>query len=85
MGEIEGRMSSAEYAEWIAFMGLEPIGEVRADLRAGIVASTIANVNRGKRQKPFKPADFMPDFGPKRDSKRLSRRLRAVMMKFREN
>jgi predicted transcriptional regulator len=31
-----------------------------SDFRAGIIASTIANVNRGKRKKPYKPADFMP-------------------------
>jgi len=33
------------------------------DFRAGIVASTVANCNRGKGQKAFKPKDFMPDYG----------------------
>jgi len=32
----------------------------RDDFRAGIVASVIANVNRGKGAKPFTPQDFMP-------------------------
>jgi flagellar basal body rod protein FlgC len=34
------------------------------DLRAGIVASTIANVNREpkKQRKPFKPQDFTPQW-----------------------
>lgn len=51
--------------EWLAYMKLEPIGEERADLRAGIIASTIANANRNpkKRSKPFTPKDFMPKFG----------------------
>lgn len=43
----------------MGFFKIDPFGEGRADLRMGIIASTIANVNRGK-QKPFKPADFMP-------------------------
>lgn len=42
---------------------MEPRGEERADLRAGIIASTIANANRDpKKTKPFKPGDFMPKF-----------------------
>jgi hypothetical protein len=32
----------------------------RADMHAAIVASVIANVNRGKGQKAFTPEDFMP-------------------------
>jgi len=32
------------------------------DFLAGIVAATIANVNRGKAQKAFKPEDFMPKY-----------------------
>jgi len=44
----------------MAFYSIEPFGEQRADLRAAIVASVIANSNRGKNQKPFKPEDFMP-------------------------
>lgn len=27
-----------------------------------ITSATIANANRGKNQKAYKPADFMPDF-----------------------
>lgn len=39
---------------------MEPFGEERADLRMGILAATIANVNRGKKGKSYKPTDFMP-------------------------
>lgn len=39
---------------------LEPWGERPAHLRAGIVAATIANVNRSKKSRTFKPEDFMP-------------------------
>lgn len=44
----------------MAFYRLEPFGDERADLRAGIVASTVANSNRGKRGKITKATDFMP-------------------------
>ena len=46
--------------EWQIYEAIEPFGEQRADLRAGIIASTIANVNRGKGQKAFTATDFMP-------------------------
>jgi len=47
-------------AEWIAFDRIDPWSEARADLRAGIIASVVANVNRGKKTKAFTPVDFMP-------------------------
>ena len=53
-------MSSRELSEWMAFYTIDPFDERRGDLRAGLVASTIANVHRGKNQPPFKPLDFMP-------------------------
>ena len=59
-------VDSAEFLEWQAYALLEPFGEERGDLRAGIVASTIANVNRGRSTKPYRPRDFMPQFRPRR-------------------
>jgi hypothetical protein len=53
-------MSSSEFTEWMAFYELEPQGEWRADLRAGIIASTIANVNRSADSDALTPKDFMP-------------------------
>jgi hypothetical protein len=61
-GEVLDKHSSRELSEWAAYLQLEPHGEERADLRAGIVASTIANANRKKGGKAFKPSDFMPKF-----------------------
>lgn len=45
--------------EWQAYYDLEPFGDIRADLRAGIVSSTIANV-MGDQKQLTSPADFMP-------------------------
>lgn len=47
----------------MAFFGVEPFGEVRGDIQAGIVAATFANANRKKGSKALNPADFMPKFG----------------------
>lgn len=48
----------------MAYAGLEPFGEERADLRAGIVASTVANAARDPKvqRDPFTPQEFMPKF-----------------------
>lgn len=53
-------MTAAELREWMAFDRVEPIGELRADFRAGLVAATVANVHRGRGRQAFTPADFMP-------------------------
>mgnify|MGYP003139586721 CR=1 FL=1 len=58
--ELLARIDSRELSEWMAYYELNPFGSVRDDLQAGIVASTIANVNRGKNDKSFTPSDFMP-------------------------
>ncbi len=51
--------------EWMAYAELEPFGQMRGDLQAGIVASTMMNIyrDRKKRSQPFKPADFILTFG----------------------
>ena len=59
---ILSQISSRQFSEWIAYQNIEPFGEWRADLRSGIIASTIANANRGKKQTAVKPSDFMPEF-----------------------
>ncbi len=77
------RISSQEISEWIEYYKLEPFGEERADLRAGIVASTTANASRDrrKRRKPFKPNEFMPRFGTEEpEAQSWERQLQIVEM-----
>ena len=64
VGELLSRISSRELTEWMAFFSLEPWGSEVEDWRAGLIASTIANVNRDpkKRRKPYEPSDFMPRY-----------------------
>jgi len=44
---------------------IEPRGEWRDDMRSGIIASTIANVNRDPKQrgKPYTAGEFTLTFG----------------------
>lgn len=59
--EMLERIDSHELAEWVAFNSTDPIDlRWRTDLAGGVVASTIANVNRTKSSKTFNPTDFMP-------------------------
>lgn len=50
--------------EWLALYRIDPWGEWRDDLRSGIVASVVANVNRDSKRKPepFTAQDFVPRF-----------------------
>lgn len=81
------RMTSRELLEWQVYYGIEPFGEERADLRAGIIASTIANCQGRKKGKPaFKPVDFMPyakQATP--ESKALSKSLRRAFKKVKSH
>lgn len=60
--ELLARIDSRELSEWMAYFSMEPWGTETEDWRAGMVASTIANVNRDpkKQKKPFEPKDFVP-------------------------
>ncbi len=58
--ELLARIGSDELTEWMAFYQLEPFGDLRADLRSGVISSTIANANRAKHSQAFTPEDFMP-------------------------
>jgi len=64
--EMLARMGSKELSEWMAYYRLEPLGELRGDVQMSILAATMANIHRDrkKRSRPFKPAEFMPEFGP---------------------
>jgi hypothetical protein len=53
-------LTAKEFLEWQAFYSDDPFGDQRADLRAGIVCSTMNNRWRGKNETPAQPIDFMP-------------------------
>lgn len=85
VSELLQRVSAPEMAEWLAFFDLEPFGPRMDDLRCGIVASTIANVNRGKGAKAFAPKDFTPwaddeqhYSGPEREARAVERLIHSL-------
>lgn len=62
LGELCETMSGEEFGLWRALYLREPWGEDRADARAGVIASTIANYagkQRAENAPPAIPADFM--------------------------
>lgn len=82
VAECQQRISSAEFAEWIAFAQVDgPWWAERGDLQAGIVASTLANIHSRKGRR-YTARDFMPyrDASPKREQSIAD--MRAVMSAF---
>lgn len=59
VGELQQRMSSREFAEYLALWRLEPWGDARGDIQAAMIATTIAN-HLGRKRRRL--ADFLPDW-----------------------
>ena len=73
-------MSSAEFAEWQQYYGLEPFGAWRDNWHAGTVAALIFNANRGKGQRALSVSDFMyldPESAEKKRDDEMLAMLRA--------
>jgi hypothetical protein len=63
VGELLARVSAAELTDWMAYERISgPLGAGRADLQAGIIAATVANVNRAKGKRAYRPDEFIPRF-----------------------
>lgn len=79
---MQAVLTSNDFADWLAYYRVEPFGEDRADLRAGIIASVIANVNRDpkKRRRAFRPEDFIPKFDRKDERQPWQDQLKLVEM-----
>lgn len=82
--ELLARTSSRELTEWIEFEKLNgPLGPERADFHAALIASTLANVHRGKGKPPAKISDFLPQWGQPRQSwqeqKDIARQLNRAL------
>ncbi|MCX0499741.1 phage tail protein [Erwinia billingiae] len=62
IAEARERLSFREYQLWVKYRGaygsLNPM--MRTEWGAALVASTLANVNRGSDTPPFKVTDFAP-------------------------
>ena len=60
--QAQREIDSREFAEWVAEYRIEPWGELRSDLRAGIIASAALAPWSKKGREP-RPIDLMPKFG----------------------
>jgi hypothetical protein len=61
--ELGNSMSADEFGLWLALYQTDPWDQMRSDLRAGIIAATIANhagLTRKAGVPPSMPSDFMP-------------------------
>lgn len=52
VGELMERMSAREFADWMFYDELSPIGPERAELTGGYIAATINNLFSKRRRKP---------------------------------
>jgi hypothetical protein len=59
--ELYDTVSAEEFDRWAEYHSIDPFGEWRADVRSGLIASVIANVNRDPTKKPdaYTAQDFM--------------------------
>lgn len=68
VAEAQERISSAEFAGWVAFYQQNPFGDERMESMLAQVCAVVANCS-GKLKTPMKAADFIPKYGqPKRQS-----------------
>lgn len=58
MSELDSRMSSREFMEWIIYAQIEPFGPARQDYHASLISTVIANSNGNK----MNPDDFIQPF-----------------------
>ena len=83
MAEAQRWISSREFAEWQAFDRISPIGDIRSDWQAALIASTVARVfgSKGKHRID----DFLLRFGPRElpDPEDLGRRVMAMFKRIR--
>lgn len=54
-------MSSKEFGEWIAYDGIDPGDPSRSDLRAALIACTVANTVKAKGR-PYEIKQFLLRF-----------------------
>ena len=70
-------LTTDQFDDWVVFYRRHPFGPATENWRAGLVASTIYNVNRGKRSKALGPLDFVPR--PPKTGRQRTREFRNSM------
>ena len=76
------QISSREFAEWLAYDRIAPLGPERADWRAALIAATVANAFRGRARRAYKVEDFMPRFDGGAAARRDGEELEVMMSQW---
>ncbi|MBT8199580.1 MAG: DUF4035 domain-containing protein [Acidimicrobiia bacterium] len=63
--QLQAEITSREFAEWIAYDRLEPIGDDRSDHMIAQLTAILANIHRRPGTKAYTVTDFLL-FRPKR-------------------
>ena len=58
VSELDVRMSSREFMEWIVYSQIEPFGPARNDYHAALISTVVANSQGNKTQ----PNDFIKPY-----------------------
>lgn len=72
-------MDARELAEWRAYYQLEPLGEVRADMRMARICQVLANTHSSGTS--FHESDFMFQFEPERQSVEVMKKTMLTLAK----
>jgi hypothetical protein len=62
VAQLRREMDSKEFTEWIAYEQIDPGEPERSDLRAALMACTVANAHKGARGRLYKISDFLLKF-----------------------
>jgi hypothetical protein len=75
-------MTWAQLVEWQVYASVDPFEEVRADIRAALIAATIANVHRGKGKPAFTVKDFLLQFEKAADGTQSVEAIKQMLTAF---
>ena len=71
-------MTSSEFAEWLAYDQISPGEPERGDLRSALVASVIANSQKGKGR-PYSISDFLLKFKTGKPTRKSAQEIKTKL------
>ena len=80
--QLMQELGPAEIQGWLEYYRLEPFGQARGDMQAGIVASmvaTVANSLGGGKGKLPEPSDFMLEFKRKAETSDPAKTVQSII------
>ena len=80
LGRLREEMSSAEMAAWIAFNRIDPIGEMRGDMRTAQVLQQQASMHPKPGSEPSKLQDFLLFYKKEPEKPKTARQLADKFM-----